>query len=126
MKDLLTFIKENPKVIDEALTVQQRMKRSQLMKRMAKKIAKKKKIKARRMKTPEELKTKARKAARLIIFKKFSKGQTPSELGRAERAAVERKVDKKKAAIGKIAKKIYPKIKVAEKERIEAIRGKDK
>ena len=37
MKDLLTFIKENPKVIDEALTVQQRMKRSQLMKQKWKK-----------------------------------------------------------------------------------------
>ena len=125
MKDLLAFISEKEDV-DEALTTQQRMKRAQIMKRNAKKIAKKKKIKERRMKTPEELKVKARKQARLIVFKKISKGRTPSELGRGERASVEKKVDKKKAAIGKIAKKILPKIKRAEKERIELLRGKNK
>ena len=125
MKNLLDFISEKEDV-DEALTTQQRMKRAQIMKRNAKKIAKKKKIKERRMKTPEELKVKARKQARLIVFKKISKGRTPSELGRGERASVEKKVDKKKAAIGKSAKKILPKIKRAEKERIELLRGKNK
>ena len=128
MKDLLDFIieKKDIDVVDEALTVQQRNKRAQIMRRNAKKIAKKRKIKERRMKSPEELKTKARKAARLLIFKKLAKGRTPSEVSQGERMSIEKKVDKKKAVIGKLVKKMLPKMKKAEKERVERVRGKSK
>ena len=108
------------------MTVQQRMKRGQIMKRNAKKIQRKKKMKEKRTRSTAELKTKAQKAARMLIFKKFSKGKNPASMGMGEKSAIEKKVDKKGAAIKKIAKKMLPKLKAAEKDRVKAAREKGK
>lgn len=130
MRDFIEFLIEQEDEVpsvDEALTIQQRKKRGQLMKRMSKKIQRKKKMKAKRTRSTTELKKKARKSARLLVFKKFSKGRNPSELGVGERSSIEKKVDKKKGLITKLSKKMLPKLKAAEKDRVKAARerGKD-
>ena len=127
MQDFITFLLEQEgfeeeSEVNESLTIQQRMKRGQLMKRMSKKIQRKKKMKAKRTRSTSELKVKARKAARLLIFKKFSKGRPPNMMGIGEKSAIEKKLDKKQAVIAKIAKKMLPKLKAAEKDRVKAAR----
>ena len=108
---------------DEALTRSQRIKRGQMMRRMAKKIARKKKIAMKKMATPEKLQKRSRKLARKILIKKILKNRNPSDLSFAEREALEKKLKKKQAAIGRIAKKLLPKVKKAEKERLARVRG---
>ena len=110
---------------DEALTRQQRIARGRIMKRMAKKIARKKKIAMKKMATPEKLEKRARKLARKILTKKILKNRKPSELSFAEREKLEDKLKKKSAAITRIAKKLKPKVKKAEMERLKRVRGTD-
>ena len=110
---------------DEALTRQQRIARGRIMKRMAKKIARKKKIAMKKMATPEKLEKRARKLARKILTKKILKNRKPSDLSFAEREKLEDKLKKKSAVIGRIARKLKPKVKKAEMERLKRVRGTD-
>ena len=57
---------------NEALTVQQRRKRSVLMKRLAPKIALKRKIAMKKKANPEKLKSRADKAAKNLLRSKLS------------------------------------------------------
>ena len=110
---------------NEALTRQQRLARGRQMKRLAKKIARKKKIAMRKMASPEKLERRARKLARKILTKKILKNRTPSDLSYAEREKLEIKLKKKAGAIARIAKKLKPKVKKAEMERLKRARGSD-
>tara|TARA_Y100000004_G_scaffold195929_1_gene264355 strand:- start:1725 stop:2093 length:369 start_codon:yes stop_codon:yes gene_type:complete len=111
--------------IDEALTRQQRIARGRQMKRMAKKIARRKKILSKKMASPEKLERRARKLARKILTKKLLKNRTPADLSYAEREKLEDRLKKKSAAIARIAKKLKPKVKKAEMERLKRVRGTD-
>ena len=108
----------------EVLNMQQRRKIGMRMKRLAKKIARSKARKKKRMKNPNELKTKANKQARSILFKKMSGGKSSGELSIGARIAIGKKLDKKKGVIAKLAKRLLPKVKKAEVERLAAFRQK--
>ena len=109
----------------EALTRTQRRKVGLRMKRLAKRIARKKKILAKRMASPEKLQKRARKAARKLLARKMLKGKDLSDLTFAEREKLEKRLEKKKAVIGRIARKLLPKVKRAEKERLQRLRKSD-
>lgn len=104
---------------NEALTVQQRRKRAVIMKRLAPKIAIKRKIAMKKKANPEKLKSRANKAAKNLLRKKLSKTAPYAQLSFAQKAMIDKKLDKKKAAISKIAKKLLPSIKQKEKDRIK-------
>ena len=108
----------------EVLNMQQRRAIGMRMKRLAKKIARTKARKKKRMKDPRALKTKANKQARSILFKKMSGGKAAGELSIGARIAIGKKLDKKKGAIAKLAKRLMPKVKKAEVERLAAFRQK--
>ena len=111
--------------MDEALTVAQRLKRSKIFKQKSKIIAKKRAIAMKKRASPEKIKTRALKKARDILTKKILNNQDRSELGFGELIALDKKLDKKKAVIKKIAKKLLPVIKQKETDRIEKLRGKE-
>ena len=67
----------------------------------------------------ETLLKRATKQARDAIVKKLTKGKGKGELSFAQRASIEKKVDKKKAAIAKIAKKKLPDVKKADKAKLK-------
>ena len=106
-------------VLDEIMSKSARMKRSRMMKSKGKQIARKRKIAMKRRATPEKLKSRALKKARDIITKKILKDRKKSELSIAGREALEKKLNKKKTVIKRIAKKILPKVRGAESERIK-------
>ena len=108
----------------EVLNMQQRRAIGMRMKRLAKKIARTKARKKKRMKDPRALKTKANKQARSILFKKMSGGKSAGDLSVGARIAIGKKLDKKKGAIAKLAKRLLPKVKKAEVERLAAFRQK--
>ena len=112
-------------VLDEIMSKMARMKRSRMMKTKGKMIAKKRKIAMKRKANPEKLKKRAMKKARDIIAKKILKDKDKSDLSIAGKENLEKKLAKKKAVIAKIAKKILPKIRSAENERLAKKRGNE-
>ena len=103
---------------DEALTIAQRKKKSRLMKAKGKIIARKRAISMKKKKTPEKLKKTAQKQARDMLAKKILKDRSKADLSISGKENLEKKLDKKKAVIKRIAKKLIPKIKKAEAERM--------
>lgn len=93
------------------------------MKRLSKKIQLKKKIAMKKKASPEKLKARALKKARDVVRQKFAKNKNYNDLSNAEKIQLDAKVDKKQGLIKKIAKKLLPKIKKAEAERINKLKG---
>ena len=112
-------------VLDEVMSKMVRMKRARMMKTKGKMIARKRKIAMKRKASPEKIKKRAAKKARDIITKKILKDKDKSDLSLAGRETLEKKLAKKKAVIAKIAKKILPKIRSAENERLAKKRGNE-
>lgn len=104
---------------EKPLTPQQRRERGRQMKRLAPKIARKKKIAMKKKASPEKLMSRAEKAAKEIIRNKLVKGKKYADLPFAQRELIDKKVEKKKDAIKKIAKKLLPKIRKQEVERLK-------
>ena len=110
-------------VLDEVMSKMVRMKKARMMKVKGKQIARKRKIAMKRKANPEKLKKRAAKKARDIVAKKLLKDKSKSDLSIAGRETLEKRLAKKKAVIQKIAKKLMPKIKKAETERLAKLRG---
>ena len=104
---------------EKPLTPQQRRAKGRQMKRLAPKIARKKAIAMKKKASPEKLIGRAEKAAKEIIRNKLVKGKKYADLPFAQRELVDKKVEKKKDAIKKIAKKLLPKIRKQEVERLK-------
>ena len=106
-------------LIEKPLTPKQRMQRGRLMKRLAPRMAMKRKITMKRKANPEKIKARAEKQARDIIRQKLLKDVDYNTLGYAQKVALDKRVEKKKAVIKKIAKKLIPKVKKDELERLK-------
>jgi hypothetical protein len=111
--------------MDEALTIAQRLKRGRVMRMKGSIIAKKRAIAMKKRAPSEVIQKRAAKKARDILTKKILKDKDKKDLGFGELENLEKKLDKKKAVIKKIAKKLLPHIKKAEKERIVKLRSKE-
>ena len=103
----------------EALTISQRQKRKAAFRKNKAKIMIARKKAAKKLASPEKLKQRAIVQARNLIIKKILKNKGKAELSFAAKAELEKKVKKKTGAIKKIAKKILPQIKQAEKARLK-------
>ena len=112
-------------LIEKPLTPQQRMQRSRIMKRLAPKMAMKRKMKAKKKADPNTLKARSEKKAREIIRAKIAKGDY-DKMSYAQKIAIDKKVEAKRAVIKKLAKKLLPKVKKAEMDRIEKMRAATK
>ena len=110
-------------VLDEVMSKMVRMKKARMMKVKGKQIARKRKIAMKRKANPEKLKKRSMKKAIDIIAKRILKDKDKSDLSIAGKENLEKKLAKKKAVIAKIAKKILPKIRSAEAERIKKKKG---
>ena len=120
---MITF-KEHVEEIDEVLTKQQRIKRGRLMKRMAKRIAIKRKRKLKKRATKDELMNRAKKLARKKLAKKYLKGKDLSKLTFADRERLEKKLKGKSKVITRIAKKLLKQVKAADVARVASMRKK--
>ena len=107
----------------EALSMQQRRAIAMRMRRQAQKIARKRARNKKRMKSQDQLLKKAQKMARDTLAKKMTGGKSLSTLSIGARIAVAKKLDKKKSAITRLAKKMLPKVKKGEVERLKKFRA---
>lgn len=106
--------------VDEALTTTQRLAKSRQMKRYASRIAVGRRKAMKRTADPARIKRRAQKSARMALFKKLSKGLSPSDVPYARRAELEKKLDKMKGRIDRMAKKMLPKVRQKERDRKRA------
>ena len=114
---MLTF-KEHSGVT-EAMSMAQRQKAKATFRKNKGKIALGRKKAAKRAATPEQLKSRAIKAARNLLTQKILTGKSKDELSFPAREALEKKLDKMKGKIAAIAKKLLPKIKAADKAKLQ-------
>ena len=80
--------------VEEALTMQQRIARGRLFKRIKSKIKRGRERAKRRMANKETIEKRAKKQARTAILKKLTKGIPKSELTFARRQELEKRLDK--------------------------------
>tara|TARA_B110000503_G_C6885504_1_gene304528 strand:- start:256 stop:624 length:369 start_codon:yes stop_codon:yes gene_type:complete len=110
----------------EAFTMQQRIKAKATFKKNKSKIELGRKKAAKKLASPEKLKARAEKQARNMIAKKILKDKDKNDLGFAGRQGLEKQLDKKKGAIHKLATKLLPSIKVADREKLRKNKEDDK
>jgi len=109
------------KDLSEIVSMETRRKMAKAARRTAKRRAMSRKRKEKRIKSGPALKAKAGKAARSKIIRKLF-GKTPySQMSLGQKQNVGRALDKKKAAIAKLTKKLFPRMKKAETERIRKL-----
>lgn len=110
---------EQVDMVDEALNPEQRRARARSMKRFKSRIEIGRKKSERQFANPERLMNRARRQARLMLFKRLTKGQSKSELTYQRRQEIEKRLDSPamKKIIGQIAVKMLPKERQAEVQR---------
>ena len=95
--------------VDEALTLQQRMKKSRTMKRMKARIAVGRRRAAKKMANKDKLEKRANRQARNAIAKKLTRGIPKRELTFARKQEIEKRLDKPalKMRIKRLAKRMF-------------------
>ena len=109
---------------EKVVSLQTRRKMRQSAKRTAKRRAKIRKRKEKFMKGKKQLQAKAEKQAKMKLRKKMLGDVDWSSLSMQAKMQLDKRLEKKAGAIKKIARKLYPKVKQAEKERIQTLRQK--
>ena len=102
----------------EVMSKATRMKMSMKMKAKGKMIARKRAISMKKKASPEKILKRATKQARDLLTKKILKDRSKADLSISGKENLEKKLNQKKAIIKKIAKKLIPKIKKAETDRL--------
>jgi len=100
-----------------------RMKMKAAMRKNKAKIAIGRRKAAKKLKSPDKLKTTAKRQARELVIKKLLKDKKKADLSYAARQELEKKVAKKQGAVLRIAKKLLPKVKIADRERVKRAKG---
>ena len=108
----------------DPLTLQQRIKRGRLMKRLAPKMQRLRKIRKFRMAPTERLQLRARKVARNMLRKRFAgeKGANYATLPPSQKITVDNLIAKKVTVIDRLAKRLLPIMRKKERERIRQAR----
>ena len=102
---------------DEALDFSQRRARARTMKKHKARIAIGRKKAMKRAPDMKRLQKRADKAARAAIFKKLAKGADKSEMPAQRKAGIEKRLDKMKPKISKLARRLLPQMRAKDKAR---------
>lgn len=97
--------------VEEALTQAQRMKARATFRKNKAKIQRGRKLAAKKLASKDKLQSRAEKKARDVVVNKILKNKSKTDLSFAEREKLEKRVDKKKAYIKKLSKKLLPDVK---------------
>jgi len=109
---------------ERKVSIDTRRKMARTARRTAKKRAKVRKRREKFRKSSTQLKALSRKKAKDLLRKKILGDMDWSSLSLGQRASVDKRLEKKAGAITKIAKKLLPKVKMAEKERLIKVRAR--
>tara|TARA_R110002167_G_scaffold14241_4_gene58146 strand:- start:2683 stop:4809 length:2127 start_codon:yes stop_codon:yes gene_type:complete len=126
MKEAYFDVEMDDILTEAPLTVQQRVAKGRVMKRLAPKMARARAKAAKRMAAPRQLKMRAQKAAMVAVRKKVAgdRGINYNNLSPNDKIAVDKLVAKKKGLVAKIAKKLLPIVRKKEQARLKALHSK--
>jgi hypothetical protein len=119
-----SFRKEEVEQTNEAvLTLSQRIKRAQIMRREAPKIERAREISRTRFAREDQLKNRAEVLARRLVKKKFAgqRGYDYQKLSTSEKMSIDAMVDKKVDLIHRLAKRLFAKSASAKKSTVSPI-----
>jgi nicotinic acid mononucleotide adenylyltransferase len=106
----------------EPLTIAQRRRRGLIMRRYKSKIKAARERAKRKMAPKEKLLKRSRKRALEFMRNRLMRNKKYSEMSPAEKVAIDKRLAKiPKAAISRIATKLLPKVRAAEKERLQSV-----
>jgi len=111
--------------MNEVLNFMQRIKKSRVMKRLGKKLARLRKIASKKMKGGKKLMQMARKAAIKVLRKKLvgkDKASKYSLLSMADKKQIDMKVKKNSARIAPLARKLLPQVRKDVMQRVKQAR----
>ena len=111
---------------ERVLSRKARRQLAKAAKRTAKRRQAKKKLFAKRMKNSGQLVAMSQKAAKKLLVKKMTGGKSYSSLSIGQKEMIDKKISKIPALINKVARKILPKVKAKEKERVKKLRNASK
>ena len=114
---------DNEVNITEVLTVQGRMKRRFAARRNRQKLKVARGIALRRGSTPDRLKRRATRGARLLVYKRLLRGRDRASLPPAEKARLERMIKRYAPLVQRVAVKMLPQMRKNEINRMKN-RGK--
>tara|TARA_Y100000310_G_scaffold86612_1_gene83477 strand:- start:602 stop:2704 length:2103 start_codon:yes stop_codon:yes gene_type:complete len=108
------------------LTVVQRLRRRQVMRRSKFKLQRARKIKSKKLATGDQLQKRSRKAAIATVRKRVAgkKGENFKNLAPGDKASVERRVASKGALVNKLARRLMPQIRKKEQARLKQVRSR--
>jgi hypothetical protein len=111
---------EEQEKTNEVLNPQQRLKLKQAMRRNKAKIKLGRDRASRKAASQEVLKKRATKQARGIVLKKILKNRDKGDLAYSQRASIEKQLNKRKGAIDRLAKKLLPKVRQADRSKFSS------
>lgn len=115
LKEYILEDAELDKELEEVLDIQTRMKMKASMRKNKAKIALGRRKAARRMADTGKLKKRAQRQARKAVLDKILKGKDKGELSYGARASIEKRVNKRAAMIQRMAKKLLPQVRKADR-----------
>ena len=118
------YTPEEGEQLDEVLSTSQRIKASQRMKKMSRRIQVAKKRAMKRAPSADVLKKRARKQAKDQMIKKWTRGVPKSELSLSRRAELEKKLKKSSSRIDRMSKRLVPQVRKQDRERRAAATSK--
>ena len=122
MKSFKEFVGDDG--IKEVMSMQTRMKmRAAFRRNKAKIMFARKKAMKKPILNPKKVAQKANKAARNLLIRKILKGRSKADLSMGAKKELEKRLEKKKSAIQRIAKKMIPKVRA--KEMLKTKKKKD-
>jgi hypothetical protein len=127
-EDFETLIEEMELSERAPLTVQQRLKIGRRMKRLAPKMARKRAIQKKKMADKPRLEKRSRKAAIKLLRTRFAgkQGANYASLAPGAKISVDRIIQKKMGMVNTISKRMLPKVRKAEMDRLKAARSSKK
>ena len=115
--ELVKSLNEEIEIDEAVLSVSQRLKRRSQMRRSKGKLRLGQRRALARKATSKTIKRRSKRIAIKLIRKRILRGRKYQDLSYGSRAAVDRQVARRKAVIGRIAKRIEPKLRQAEGRR---------
>ena len=103
--------------VDEVLSHAQRIKASLRMKKMSKRIKIARDRAMKRTPTMKVVKSRAARQARRDMFKKMTRGQDKGDVAIAKRADIEKRLDRMKPRLQRMAQKLIPQIRKNDRDR---------
>ena len=112
-------------VQNEALTLQQRRKRGMQLRRRKSRIKRQKALQMRRFAGKSRIQNRAKRGARNILKKRFSGGKSYNKLSSAQKMTVDKRAEKMKKMVGRLATRLVPTFRRKEIERRRGPRSED-